>query len=44
MIIVIGATHGIGRACTELLAVRGHRVLTTGWNAEADTRFGCQHR
>ncbi|OIS91084.1 short-chain dehydrogenase [Brucella cytisi] len=35
MIIVTGATHGIGRACAELLVGRGHRVLATGRDAEA---------
>ncbi|WP_448955514.1 SDR family NAD(P)-dependent oxidoreductase [Labrys neptuniae] len=35
MIIVTGATHGIGRACVERLAADGHAVLATGRDREA---------
>ena len=35
MIIVTGATHGIGRACVERLASDGARVVATGRDAEA---------
>ncbi|TAA60019.1 SDR family NAD(P)-dependent oxidoreductase [Shinella sp. JR1-6] len=35
MIIVTGATHGIGRACVEKLASDGARVVATGRDAEA---------
>lgn len=35
MIIVTGATHGIGRACVEKLASDGTRVVATGRDAEA---------
>ncbi|BAV52997.1 short-chain dehydrogenase/reductase SDR (plasmid) [Mesorhizobium loti] len=35
MIIVTGATHGIGRACVEKLASAGSRVVATGRDAEA---------
>ncbi|HVO87581.1 MAG TPA: SDR family oxidoreductase [Casimicrobiaceae bacterium] len=34
MIIVTGGTHGIGRACVELLARRGHAVVFTGRDRE----------
>lgn len=34
MIIVTGATHGIGRACVEKLASAGSRVMATGRDAE----------
>jgi NAD(P)-dependent dehydrogenase (short-subunit alcohol dehydrogenase family) len=33
MIIVTGATHGIGRACVETLAAEGHTVVATGRDA-----------
>jgi 3-oxoacyl-[acyl-carrier protein] reductase len=35
MIIVTGGTHGIGRACVELLSRSGHPVVFTGRDAEA---------
>lgn len=35
MIIVTGATHGIGRACVERLAADGHAVLATGRDRQA---------
>lgn len=35
MHIVTGATHGIGRACVELLSRQGHRVLATGRDLQA---------
>jgi 3-oxoacyl-[acyl-carrier protein] reductase len=35
MIIVTGATHGIGRACVELLASEGHAILATGRDEKA---------
>ncbi|MER8383209.1 SDR family oxidoreductase [Mesorhizobium sp. M0195] len=35
MIIITGATHGIGRACVEKLASAGSRVVATGRDAEA---------
>lgn len=33
--IVTGATHGIGRACVELLSRQGHQVLATGRDLQA---------
>lgn len=35
MIIVTGATHGIGRACVEVLAATGYRLVATGRDAAA---------
>lgn len=35
MIIVTGATHGIGRACVETLAAEGKQVLATGRDPNA---------
>lgn len=35
MIIVTGATHGIGRACVETLAVTGRSVVATGRDTSA---------
>jgi NAD(P)-dependent dehydrogenase (short-subunit alcohol dehydrogenase family) len=35
MIIVTGGTHGIGRACVELLAQRGETVVFTGRDVQA---------
>lgn len=35
MIIVTGATHGIGRACVEVLAASGHALVATGRDVAA---------
>lgn len=39
MYIVTGSTHGIGRACAELLARRGEQVLVTGRDEAAGTEI-----
>jgi NAD(P)-dependent dehydrogenase (short-subunit alcohol dehydrogenase family) len=39
MIIVTGGTHGIGRACVELLARQGKRVLVTGRDHNAGAQL-----
>lgn len=35
LVIVTGGTHGIGRACVELLSAKGHQVLFTGRDVDA---------
>ncbi|WP_105431544.1 SDR family NAD(P)-dependent oxidoreductase [Neorhizobium sp. T6_25] len=43
MIIVTGATHGIGRACVETLASAGRQVLATGRDAGAGAELAASH-
>lgn len=40
MYIVTGGTHGIGRACVEILARRGEKVLVTGRDEAAGAEVG----
>lgn len=42
MIIVTGATHGIGRACVETLAAMGHPVVATGRDAAAGAELAAR--
>ncbi|MGN7295442.1 SDR family NAD(P)-dependent oxidoreductase [Rhizobium sp. SAFR-030] len=44
MIIVTGATHGIGRACVETLAAAGKQVLATGRDATAGAELAASNR
>ncbi len=42
MIIVTGATHGIGRACAQTLALSGKRVLATGRDVAAGAELAAE--